>query len=342
MTTFIIRRLLQVPLVMLALTILIVGLLQLLTPAERASAYITNEQQARNLDAIIKSRGLDQPFHIQYAKWLSSAARGDLGHSKASGKPVLETIRERLPATIELTIFAALPIILFGVWLGTLAALNKDKFIDQFVRVLAIMSWSLPTFVLGIILLVIFYGYLGWFPQSGNVGVLHIFDLADPEFKRYTGLLTVDALLNGRWPLLLDALHHLILPAMTLVIVSSASMTMVMRANLLEALTSDYVRTARAKGLHGRQVNLKHARRNALLPVVTLSGFTFLGLLSGSLITETIFGYPGIGQWAGAAAQQFDVAGVLGFALFTALIVVVISTLTDILYGLVDPRVRFD
>ena len=342
MTTFIVRRLLQVPLVMLALTVMIVGLLQLLTPAERASAYITNEQQARNIDRIIKDRGLDQPFHVQYYKWLSHTLQGDLGFSKASAKPVWDTIRERLPATIELTMFAAIPIILFGVWMGTMAALHKDKLIDQFVRILAVLGWSLPTFVLGIVLLVVFYGFLGWFPGSGNVSISRIFDLADPEFKRYTGLLTVDALLNGRWGLLLDALHHLVLPALTLIIVSAAQVMMVMRANLLDALTSDYVRTARAKGLHSRTVNIKHARRNALLPIVTLSGFTFLGLLSGSLITETIFGYPGIGQWAGQAAQQFDVAGVLGFALFSALLVVVVSTLTDILYGLVDPRVRFD
>lgn len=342
MTTFIIRRLLTIPIVMLALTVMIVGLLQLLTPAERASAYIRNEQQARNIDIIIKQRGLDQPFYVQYGRWLSSALQGDLGFSKASAKPVLDTIRERLPATIELTLFAAVPIILFGIWLGTMAALHKDKLIDQTARVLAIFGTSLPSFVLGIVLLVVFYGYLNWFPGAGNAGITAQFDLADPAFKRYTGLLTLDAALNGRWGLLLDALHHLVLPALTLIIISSASMVMVMRANLLEALSSDYVRTARAKGLYPRSVNLKHARRNALLPVVTLSGFTLISLLSGAVITETIFAYPGVGQWAGAAAQQFDVAGVLGFALFSALLVVVVSTVTDIFYGLVDPRVRFD
>lgn len=342
MTTFVLRRLVQLPFVLLALTLLIVGLLQLLTPAERASAYITNEQQARNIDRIIKERGLDQPYLVQYGRWFSATVKGDLGFSKASGKPVLDTIRERLPATIELSLFAAVPIILFGVWLGTMAALNKDRFVDQFIRIFATIGYSLPTFVLGIVLLVVFYGYLGWFPQSGNVGITALFDLADPSFQRYTGLVTVDALLNGRWGLLLDALHHLVLPALTLVIVSSAGITMVMRANLLDVLSSDFVRTARAKGLSPRAVNLKHARRNALLPIVTLSGFTIIGLLSGSIITETIFGYPGIGQWAATAAAQFDVAGILGFALLAAVIVVLISTLNDVFYGLVDPRVRFD
>ncbi|AFZ66576.1 ABC transporter permease [Deinococcus peraridilitoris] len=342
MTTFILRRLLQLPFVILAVTILIVGVLQLLTPQERASAYVTNEQQARNIDRIIKARGLDQPFHIQYGKWLSGTLQGDLGFSKASAKPVWDTLKERFPATLELALFAAIPIVMFGIWLGTMAALHKDKLVDQTVRVLAILGYSLPTFVLGIVLLVVFYGFLGWFPGSGNVGIVQLFEIADPEFKRYTGLLTVDAALNGRWALLLDALHHIVLPALTLIIVISASIVMVMRANLLEALNSDYVRTARAKGLHSRTVHLKHARRNALLPVVTLSGFTFLGLLTGAIFTETIFGYPGIGQWVATAAQQFDIAGVLGFALFSAVLVVIVSTVTDILYGVIDPRVRFD
>ena len=137
-------------------------------------------------------------------------------------------------------------------------------------------------------------------------------------------------------------LRHLILPVLTLTIVSSASIIKIMRAQMLEALTSDYVRTARSKGLPESRVTGKHARRNALLPVVTLSGFTLIGLLGGSIITETIFAYPGVGQWAAGAAGNFDVPAVLGFALLTAVIVVLISTVTDLLYGVVDPRVRFD
>lgn len=340
MLNFIIRRLAQIPLVMLALSVLIVALTMLLTPAQRAAGYIRSDQQAAQLERIIRERGLDQPFPVQYGKWLQSTLSGDLGFSKASGQPVLDTIIDRLPNTIELTLLTAIPIILIGVWLGTLSALHKDRFIDQVLRVFVVLGYSLPTFVLGIILLAVFYGYLGWLPGAGQVEVVNQFAIGD--LRRYTGMLGVDALLNGRFDIALDVLRHLIMPALTLFIVSSATILKVMRNNMLEALTSDYVRTARAKGLPERTVNLKHARRNALLSVITLGGFLIINLLSGSIITETIFAYPGIGQWVVQSALQLDVPAVLGFALLSAIIVVVVSTLTDILYGVVDPRVRFD
>lgn len=340
MLNFIVRRLVQIPLVMLALSVLIVALTMLLTPAQRAAGYIRSDQQAAQLERIIRDRGLDQPFPVQYGKWLQSTLSGDLGFSKSSGQPVLDTIIERLPNTLELTLVTAIPIILIGVWLGTLSALNKDRFIDQALRVFAVLGYSLPTFVLGIVLLAVLYGYLGWLPGAGQLEVINQFAIGD--LRRYTGMLGIDALLNGRFDIALDVLRHLIMPALTLIIVSGATILKVMRNNMLEALTSDYVRTARAKGLPERTVNLKHARRNALLSIITLGGFLIIGLLSGSIITETIFAYPGIGQWVVQSALQLDVPSVLGFALLSAIIVVVVSTLTDILYGVVDPRVRFD
>ena len=340
MFNFIFRRLVQIPLVMLALSVMIVGLTMLLTPEQRAAGYIRSEQQAAQMDRIIRDRGLDQPFPVQYGKWLSSTVQGDLGFSKASSKPVLDTIRERLPNTIELTLVTAIPIILLGVWLGTLSALHKDRLVDQFLRVFAVMGNSLPSFVLGIVLLTVLYGYLGWLPGAGQLEVINQFSVGD--IKRYTGMLGIDALLNGKFAVALDVFRHLAMPALTLIIISSATILKVMRNSMLESLTSDYVRTARAKGLPEKTVNLKHARRNALLSVITLGGFIIIGLLSGAVITETIFAYPGIGQWVVQSALQLDVPAVLGFALLSALIVVVVSTLTDILYGVVDPRVRFD
>ncbi|MBB5376268.1 peptide/nickel transport system permease protein [Deinococcus metalli] len=325
---------------MLVLSLLIVGLTQLLSPEQRAAPYIRNEQQAAHVQEIIKARGLDQPFAVQYGRWFTSTIHGDLGFSKASGKDVVATIQERLPATIELTLLTTIPILLFAVWLGTLAALHKDKLIDQIVRVFTTIGFSLPTFVLGILMLAVFYAYLGWLPGAGQLSVLNQFAVGD--LHRYTGMLTVDAALNGRWDIAWDVLQHMILPALTLIIVLSPQMVRVMRNSMLETLTSDFVRTARAKGLAPRIVNNKHARRNALLPMVTLGGFLIIGLLGGSLITETIFAYPGVGQWVVQAASQIDLAAVLGFALLTALIVVVLQTLVDILYGVIDPRVRFD
>ena len=340
MLIFVVKRLAQLPLVMLALTLLIVGLLQFLSPEERAQAYVTSEAQARNIDIIIRERGLDQPFLVQYGHWMADAMRGDLGFSRASNRPVTETIRERLPATIELALVSAIPIIGVGIWLGTLAALHRNDLLDRSLRLLAIVGFSLPTFVMGILLLVVFYGMLGWFPGNGNLSVVQQLNLTDPAYHRYSGLILVDSLLNGRPEMFLDALHHLALPALTLIITSGAVILKVMRAQVLETLRADHVRTARAKGLAARVVNARHVRRNALLPIVTFAGFTVIGLLGGVLFTETIFGYPGIGEWGGQAALRFDVPGVIGFALLNAVIVVVVSTVSDLLYGVVDPRVR--
>lgn len=340
MLNFVIRRLIQIPLVMFVLSLIVVGLTQLLTPEQRAAPYIRSDQQAARLEQIINERGLRDPFPVQYGKWFNNTIHGDLGFSKASGKDVSATIKERLPNTIELTLVTAIPIALIGIFLGTLAALHKDKLIDQVIRVFSTLGFSLPSFVLGIVLLAVFYGYLGWLPGAGQLEVINQFGAAD--IKRYTGMLGIDAVLNGKWDIAWDVLRHLILPATTLIIIFTPSIIRVLRNNMLEVLNSDYVRTARAKGLAEKIVNTKHARRNAIMPVVTMIGYMIVGLLGGSIITETIFAYPGIGQWFIQSATQLDLAGVLGFSLLSALLVVVASTVIDIMYGVIDPRVRFD
>ncbi|CAM4439788.1 ABC transporter permease [Deinococcus marmoris] len=339
MLNFTLRRLVQIPLVMLILSVIVIGLTQLLTPEQRAAPYIRSEQQAARLEQIIDERGLRDPFPVQYGRWFSNVIQGDLGYSKASNKDVTATIAERLPNTIELALVTAVPILLISIWLGTLSALHKDKLIDQILRVVVVFGYSLPTFVLGIVLLAVFYAYLGWLPGAGQLDIINQFAVGD--LTRYTGMMTVDAALNGRWDIAWDALRHMILPAVTLLVVLSANLVKVMRNSMLEVLTSDYVRTARAKGLSSKVVNGKHARRNALLPIVTLGGFLVIGLLGGSIITETIFAYPGIGQWFVQAALQLDIAGVMGFTLLSALLVVIMSTAVDLLYGVLDPRVRF-
>jgi ABC-type dipeptide/oligopeptide/nickel transport system permease component len=339
MLTFILRRLMQLPVVLLALTVLIVGLLQFLSPEQRAAAYIESEAQARNMEGIIRDKGLDQPFHVQYGIWLRDAFRGDLGFSQASNQSVVSTIAERFPATLELSLVAFLPVLGFALWLGTVAALNKDKFIDQFTRVYLVITNNVPTFVIGIILLVIFYGALDILPGIGRVDA--VLEITNPV-KRITGMILLDSLLQGNLVIFWDALKHMILPVLTLSVVLSSTIIKVMRGNLIEVLSLDYIRTARAKGLSDRAVNLKHARQNALLPIVTLGGNLLVGLLGGAIITETIFAYPGIGQWGADAATKFDVAGILGFALLSGLLVVVGQLIIDILYGVIDPRVRFD
>jgi len=314
--------------------------MQLLTPYQRAAAFVQSEQQARNIPAIIEEYGLDDPWYLQYGRWIGQVFQGNLGYSRATNEPVLETIQKRFPVTLELALYALVPVIAVGISLGTAAAIHRDKFIDQFTRVLSIVGWSLPTFVLGIWLLVIFYGALGWL-EPGRISTQYQIQLARGAVTDYTGFLTLDALLNGRFDIFLDALKHLILPVLTLSVVSSAQIMRVMRSSLLDSLSQDYVRTARAKGLPQSVVNRKHARRNALIPIVTLAGFTLISLINGVVITETIFNIPGLGQWAADAASQLDYASVMGFAVFTAFVVVLANLIVDILYGVVDPRIRY-
>ena len=323
-------------------TLAIVLLMQLLTPYQRAAAFITSEQQIRQIDSVIAQYGLNDPWYVQYYRWMREVAKGNLGFSRTTSEPVIVALKNRFPATLELALLAIIPVIGVGIWLGTAAALNRDKLVDQVTRVMSIVGWSLPTFVLGIWLLVIFYGALGWF-QPGRISTQYLVEIAGRSgFQHYTGMLSLDSLLNGRLDIFLDAIKHLVLPVITLAVVQSAQIMRVMRSSMLDALGKDYVRTARSKGLPERAVSLKHARRNALIPVITLAGFTLVGLVNGVVITETIFNLPGLGQWAAAAAISLDYAAVMGFALFASLLVVIANLLVDVLYGVVDPRIRYE
>jgi peptide/nickel transport system permease protein len=326
---------------MIGVTLLIVMVMQFLSPYQRAATFVRSERQIQNIELIIRQHGLDQPFYVQYWSWLKNAASGNLGFSQVLSRPVVQAIGERLPATAELAILAIIPITMVGISLGTLAALNRDRWIDQVSRVFSIVGWSLPTFVLGLWLLLVFYGWLDWL-QPGRLSQSFLIEVLSGELRRYTGMMTVDALLNGRPDIFIDALKHLLLPVLSLTFLSSAQIMRVMRSSLLDALGQDYVRTARAKGLPDRVVTRKHASRNALIPVITLAGYSFVGLLQGVVITETIYQYPGLGEWAARAAISLDYAAILGFAFVVAMIVVVVNLAVDLLYAITDPRIRFE
>ena len=340
MVAFIIRRILFLPVVFFGVSIFIILLMQLLSPTQRAATYVRSEAQMRNIGAIIEQYGLDKGPQVQYWNWLKQVAQGNLGFSRASGEPVLDAFKRRFPNTLELAILSFIPTIGLGIWFGSIAALNRDKFLDQLSRLTSIFLWSLPTFVLAIWLLVIFYGGLGWF-GLGQLSIGHSLEVIRSGFTRYTGFMTLDALLNGRFDIFIDVLYHLVLPVVTLVAIQSAQIVRVMRSSLLDTLSQDYVRTARAKGLQEAVVNRKHALRNALIPIVTLAGFTIVGLLNGVIITETVFAYPGLGKWLADAAVQLDTAAVLAGAVFTGILVVLANLLADVLYAVVDPRIRY-
>jgi ABC-type dipeptide/oligopeptide/nickel transport system permease component len=339
---YLLRRLLLLPVVLFSITLIVVAMMQMLTPEQRARAFIENRQQLRQIDQIIKKHGLDQPFHVIYGNWLAQALRGNLGYSQVSDQPVLETIRQRFPATLELALFAMVPIVLVSVWLGTVAALTQGRGLDKVIRILATTGYNLPTFMTAFFLLATFYGGLRILPGIGNISNENSLLFITGQATRVTGLLTVDTLLSGQFDAFLDVISHMVLPILTLVINFGGGLILALRSSMLETLGSDFVRTARAKGLSLGVVYLKHARRPALLGVLTLAGATLSALLAGSVLTEVIFAYPGIGQWGAKAAARLDYAGVLGFALFTALLVMISNLLTDISYALVDPRIRFD
>jgi ABC-type dipeptide/oligopeptide/nickel transport system permease component len=339
MTAFIVRRLLFLPFVALGVSMLIFALLQFLTPAMRASLYITDPKQLNALEDIVQKYHLDQPPYVQYGEWLVRVAHGDLGWSQTAREPVADAIRGFLPATLELGIYSFVCILTIGVWLGTQSAVNKDRWIDHLSRFTSISGASLPTFVWALILLMVFYGQLGWFPP-GRLSLQADLFVRSGRFHAFTGLMTVDAVLNGQWWIFWDALKHLILPVATLTYFLTAVLVRITRSSMLETLRTDYVRTARAKGLAQKVVVDKHARRNALIPVITLASLLFVGLLSGVVITETVFNYPGIGRWGVGASQQLDIPAVTGFALIFSGLLVIGNLCADVLYAVVDPRIR--
>ncbi len=339
MGTYIARRLVLLPVVAFGVTLLIFSLLQFLTPAERASLFITDPRQLYALDAIIRKYKLDRPIYVQYWTWLQQLAHGDLGWSQTAHMQTSEAIATFFPATLELTIFMIVPIVVIGVWLGTKAAVHRDHLLDHLARLFAVSFRGLPSFVWGLILLMVFYGWLNWFPP-GRLSLGASLFVSSAEFRHYTHLLTVDALLNGKLWIFLDALRHMAGPVFTLILVEMALLTRITRSSMLEVLRQDYVRTARAKGLDQPVVINRHARKNALIPVITYGSLLFVGLLGGVVLAETIFDYPGIGKWGASAAVQLDVPGVTGFAMFIALLTVLGNLAADILYVAIDPRIR--
>ena len=352
MVTYILRRLMLVPVLLVGVTVLIFAMLQFLTPVERSALYVRDfPKNERQLDGIILKYGLDKPLYEQYWRWLVgttdpvSGGRnggilfGDFGWSRTGGQPVAELIKTRFPNTLDLTLWAVGPVILVGIWLGVQAAVHHNGLIDQAGRVFSIIGTSFPTFVFGLLVLMIFYANVQWFPP-GRLSTDMQAVVSASSFKSYTSLLTIDSLLNGRFDVFLDALRHMVLPILTLSYINWATFLRVTRSSMLETLRQEYVTTARAKGLPERDVIFKHARPNAMISVVTLAGFTVVGLMGGVVITETVFDYPGIGKAAAEAAGQLDVVTVLGFALFNGFILIVANLVVDVLYAVVDPRVR--
>ncbi len=315
-------------------------MISFLSPGERATLYITQPPRTQAaLDLVIKTYGLDKPLPVQYWNWLTNILHGNLGYSKTAQQPVMSAIIAYFPATLELALWSFVPILFIGIWLGILAATHQDQLIDQAARVFSIIGYSFPSFVFGLLALMLFYAKLQWFPP-GRLDTWATLVVQLPDWHTYTGMYSLDSLLNGRPDIFVDALRHLFLPALTLAYINWALVLRVTRSSMLDVIRQDYVNVARAKGLSERNVINKHARPNAMIPVATIGGLLLFTLMNGVVITETVFNYHGMGLWVGQSALQLDVISVLGVTLFEGTILVLANLVVDVLYAFLDPRIR--
>jgi len=344
MILYIIKRLAVLPVIMLLLSVLIFSLVMFLSPYERLAVFIPNADAVGSnipFDELVARYGLDRPFHEQYLAWLKEVLHGNLGWSPSARMPVARAIAKYFPATVELMLLGAVIVFGGGILLGTYTATRHNKLPDQVARVATIFGLALPEFVFGLLLLVVFYGWLKLFPP-GRLSTWAENVVYLSEYRSYTGMNLIDSLLNARFDVFLDALRHLILPAVAYSIGMLSTMLRMMRSSLLETLGMDYVTTARAKGVPERVVTIKHARRNALLPVVTLAGSIVAKMLGGAAIVETVFNYRGMGKFIVTAAQGLDFPAILGASLLIGIIIIVTNLAIDILYTVLDPTVRLE
>jgi peptide/nickel transport system permease protein len=346
MLKYVVRRLLLLPVILFVITLILFSLIYRLPVEQRAMIYIpsfnphiTGEQFEELLQRQIARYDLDQPWPVQYVRWLEELVMAGGGYSPTWRQSVLEGIQQRVPATLELALAAMIPAVALALVLGTTAARRYARLPDHAVRAAAFVGWAFPPFILALILLDIFYAWLGWFPPE-RLSVWASTLVGSEGFRSYTGMVTVDALLNGQWRVFWDALRHLALPAFVLALTEWALLTRIMRSSLLGVMREEYINTARAKGLPEGKVVTRHARRNAILPVISAGGVATSTLVTGIVVVEVIFGYNGVGSWAVKSILNIDVPVAVGFALFSCIITVLGSLLADVLYAVADPRVR--
>lgn len=282
-----------------------------------------------------KEMGLDKPIYVQYWRYLSGVMQGDLGQSSSTGRPVLEDFKQRIPATLELTLASLLIAIGIGIPLAVLSAVRRDSLVDHISRLLGVGGVAMPTFWTGLLLLYFFFYHLGVAPPP--LGRLSP-GVSPPPF--ITGLYTVDSLLTGNFRALASSLHNLLLPAVTLGFSVMAPLTRMVRATMLEILSSDYIKAAEASGLPQRQIVYGDALRNTLIPVITLIGVIFGFLMGGNVVVELVFGWPGIGNYAVTSLMSKDAQPIQSFVLFVSVIYVMVNLIVDIAYAVVDPRIR--
>jgi peptide/nickel transport system permease protein len=329
---FVVRRLLVLVPILIGLSILVFVWIRAL-PGSPAESLLGERADEAAIAQARDQYGLDDPFYVQYWRYLQTLGDGDLGTSIATRRLVTDEIRERFPATVELTFAAGLFAMLLGVPLGFLAAKRYRSLLDYSSLVLSLIGISIPVFFLAIVLKYVFAVKLGWLPSVGRQDVL-----VDAEHP--TKLYVLDGIVTGNWEAAWDALQHLVLPAVALGSIPLALIARITRAAVLDVQNEDYVRTARAKGISSLAVDGRHVFRNALLPITTIAGLQAGLLLSGAILTETVFAFPGMGRWIQEAIENRDYPVLQGGIVFIAIVVVLVNLVVDLSYGLLNPRIR--
>ena len=327
----IIRRILLLFPTLLGISI-IIFLMMHITPGDPAELLLGERATEPALEALREHLGLNEPLYVQYGMFLKRLMKGDLGETIWTRQKVWIEVKQRFPATIELSIAAMLISSVLGVILGIISATKQYSLFDYLSMLGALVGVSMPIFWLGLVLMLIFSLNLGWFPMSGRLSV-------GIDLDPITNFYILDALLTKNWPAFKDALWHLTLPAFTLSTIPMAIVARMTRSSMLEVLRQDYIKTARAKGLSPGIVVMKHALRNALIPVITVIGLMFGILMAGAILTETIFAWPGVGKWLYDAVLQRDYMVIQGGTLFVAAIFVIINLVVDILYAVINPKI---
>lgn len=303
-------------------------------PADPAHLAAGVDALPAQVEEMRKQLGLDQPLPVQFWTYMGGLVRGDLGRSLATRRQVSDDLALYFPATLELAIYAIIIYVLVGIPLGVIAAVQRGRLADYLIRFSTVAALGMPAFVLGLVLQLIFARWLGWFPLEGRLAAT----LQPPV--QITGMYSVDSLLTGNWPVFWDSVKHLVLPVIALAVGRLAVATRFTRTSMLEILGLDYIRTAHAKGLRDQFILYRHALPNAMLPVVTMIGIQVGYLLGGTVLVEVVFTWPGLGRYAVSSIFAFDFYSVIGVTLVISTVFVLTNFAVDLLYQIIDPRLR--
>jgi peptide/nickel transport system permease protein len=331
MLSFIIRRTFSIIPTLLGVSI-IIFLMLAITPGDPAELLLGERATEETLEAMREHLGLNEPLYVQYGMFLKRLIKFDLGETIWTRQKVWNEIKQRYPATIELSIAAMFLSCFFGIILGIISATKQYSWFDYMSMTASLIGVSIPVFWLGLVLMLVFSLYLGWFPMSGRMGI-------GIDLEIITNFYVLDAILTRNWPALKDVLWHLALPAVALSTIPLAIIARMTRSSMLEVLRQDYIKTAKAKGLGQTKIVLKHALRNGLIPVITVIGLQFGIMLGAAILTETVFAWPGVGKWIFDGVVKRDYMVIQGGTLVVAACFVIVNLIVDVLYAVINPRI---